>query len=142
MEYERSLLQRIEHPEDENRYNVNLDEEMLIDSVLDHIQKLLNVRQGSVVTVPDYGLPDFNDLVRQYPFAIKEIKREIKKCITKFEPRLSQVKVEHVFDETDPLSLRYDITACLSVDNHFEKKKTNIWFETILDAAGKVSIRG
>jgi len=142
MIFERSLLGRIEHAEGEIKYSANLDEAMLVDSVLEHVLKLLNVRQGSVETVPGYGLPDFNDLVRQYPFAINEIRREIKICIEKYEPRLTKIKVEHVQDEDDPLSLRYDISACLCVDSHKDKSISNIWFETIMDAAGKVSIRG
>lgn len=142
MRYERSLFGRIAHPEDEEKYSTHLDETMLVDSILEHIQKLLNVRQGSVETLFDYGLPDFNDLVRQYPFAINEIKREIKKCINKYEPRLDKIKVEHVYDEDDFINLRYDITARLCINAHADKMKTNIWFETILDAAGKVSIRG
>jgi len=138
MGYERSLVGRITDSDKESHYSTRLDEAVLVDSVLEHLQKLLNIRQGSVEMLQDYGLPDFNDLSHKFPYAINEIQRMIRDCIRKYEPRLTQIKVTHVQDEDDPLSLRYDITARLEMDD----RKTNIWFETILDAAGKVSIRG
>ena len=138
MGFERSLIGRITDSDKESHYSIRLDEAVLVDSVLEHLQKLLNIRQGSVEMLPDYGLPDFNDLSHKFPYAINEIQRMIRDCIRKYEPRLTQVRVTHVQDEDDPLSLRYDITARLEMDD----RKTNIWFETILDAAGKVSIRG
>ncbi len=138
MGYERSLVGRITHSDKKSDYSTRLDEAALVDSVLEHLQKLLNVRQGSVEMLHDYGLPDFNDLSHKFPYAINEIQRMIRDCIRKYEPRLTQIRVTHVQDEDDPLSLRYDITARLEMDD----RKTNIWFETILDAAGKVSIRG
>ena len=138
MGFERSLIGRITDSDKESHYSIRLDEAVLVDSVLEHLQKLLNIRQGSVEMLQDYGLPDFNDLSHKFPYAINEIQRMIRDCIRKYEPRLTQVRVTHVQDEDDPLSLRYDITARLEMDD----RKTNIWFETILDAAGKVSIRG
>ena len=138
MGFERSLIGRITDSDKESHYSTRLDEAVLVDSVLEHLQKLLNIRQGSVEMLQDYGLPDFNDLSHKFPYAINEIQRMIRDCIRKYEPRLTQVRVTHVQDEDDPLSLRYDITARLEMDD----RKTNIWFETILDAAGKVSIRG
>ena len=138
MGYERSLVGRITHSDKECQYSARMDEAVLVDSVLEHLQKLLNVRQGSVKMLHDYGLPDFNDLSHKFPHAINEIQKMIRDCIRKYEPRLTQIKVTYVQDEDDPLSLRYDITACLEIDD----RKTNIWFETILDAAGRVSIIG
>lgn len=135
---EHSLLERMIMPVIDKRYSIVIDEALQVDSILQHIQKLLNVRQGSVDMLFDYGLPDFNDLSNRFPYAINEIKKEITACIKKYEPRLTQIRVNHVQDEDDPLFLRYDITAKLVINHN----KTNIWFETVLDTAGKVSIKG
>lgn len=117
--------------------NAVAEEVMQISKVLVHIQKLLNVRQGSIDMLSDYGLPDFNDLATRFPYAIIEIKNEIKACITKYEPRLVNVHVSHVQDEEEPLSLRFDITARLVTS----ERETSVWFETVLDSAGKVLVR-
>ena len=79
-----------------------------------------------------------DDLVSKFPDAIMEIRKAIKACIEKYEPRLRNVRVEHVPDEENPLSLRYDITAQLFI----EETKSKVWFETTLDSDGHVRVRG
>ena len=137
MAFEKSLFERIQHPE-EGQYRLNVDANKVAESVLEHMRNLLNVRQGSVPAIPDYGLPDFNDMVSAFPDAIFELRRAIKTSIEKFEPRLCRVKVEHIPDEENPLNLRYEITAQLVTGD----ESTNVWFETTLDSAGKVAVRG
>ena len=138
MGYESSLIERVSLSSERSLNRTVVDETLLISSVLVHIQKLLNVRQGSVDMLADYGLPDFNDLSNRFPYAINEIKNEIKTCITNYEPRLTNIRVTHVQDEEDPLNLRFDITARLMS----EYSETNIWFETVLDTMGKVMVKG
>ena len=132
-----SLIERISRSSDGRLSPTVVDETLLISSVLIHVQKLLNVRQGSVDMLADYGLPDYNDLSNRFPYAINEIRNEIKTCITKYEPRLENIRVTHIQDEDDPLNLRFDITARLMS----EYRETTIWFETVLDTAGKVIIK-
>lgn len=138
MAFERTLLERIALCEDESQYQLGINPEKAVDSVLSHLRNMLNVRQGSVPTLPDYGLPDINDLVTRFPQAILELKKCIKECIERYEPRLADIQVEHVPDEDNPLNLRYDITAQLVID----EKRTKVWFETVLDSAGRATIRG
>lgn len=55
--------------------------------------RMLTTRQGAVQTLPDYGLPDLNDLtLTQHEIIIKSSKA-IEECINQYEPRLSEVKV-------------------------------------------------
>lgn len=138
MAFEQSLLERIAQPEGAGGYKLKLNEDKLVDSVLEHLRKMLNVRHGSVPALPDYGLPDFNDLAMRFPDAILELRKAIKTCIEKYEPRLCKVKVDYIHDPEAPLHLHYDITAQLVVDG----AKGNVWFQTTLDSAGKASIRG
>lgn len=119
-------------------YRLVPDTDKLANSVLSHLARLLNTRQGSAATQPDYGLPDFNDLVTRFPDAIQELKREIKRQVEKYEPRLTRVRVNHIMDKDQPLSLRFEITAQLLVGDG----TADIWFETMLDAAGRVRLRG
>jgi type VI secretion system protein len=83
-------------------------------------------------------MPDFNDLVVQFPEAILEIQRAIKLSIEQYEPRLKNVRIKHVPDDDNPLNLRFEITAQLVTS----EGKTALWFETFLDTAGQISIRG
>lgn len=122
---------------DLSKDNQLLDMTKVSRSVLRHLVQMLNTRRGSVQTLPDYGLPDFNDMALRFPDAIGEIKKEIKACVEKYEPRLRNVHIEHVPDETQPLALRYEISATLTLEN----EKSNILFETTFNSMGKVSVR-
>jgi type VI secretion system protein len=138
MAFEKSLFERIQHSEEGEQYKLSVDTNKVADSVMEHLRNMLNSRQGSVPALPDYGLPDFNDMVARFPDAIFELRRAIKTCIEKYEPRLARVKVDHIPDEENPLNLRYEITAQLISGD----ESANVWFETTLDSAGKVSVRG
>ena len=137
MGQEARFLDRL-NSEDSAAYRLTPDADKLAHSVLSHLVRLLNTRQGSSATQPDYGLPDFNDLVTRFPDAINELKREIKRQVEKYEPRLIRVRVNHVADKDQPLSLRFEITAQLLLG----EGTADVWFETMLDAAGRVRLRG
>jgi len=64
-----------------------------IESVLSHLQRILNTRQGNVPIAHDYGIPDFLDFLQSFPESVHEVERNIKSAIDKFEPRLSGVTV-------------------------------------------------
>jgi type VI secretion system protein len=80
------------------------------DSIVEHLRVLLNARRGNSPACPDFGIPDFSDLVHNFPGAIQILQRAIRETILNFEPRLKQVTVKHVPSE-DPLTLRYEISA-------------------------------
>jgi type VI secretion system protein len=134
---ERTLLERIDNPE-QGGYRLTADPHRTIESVLTHLRKMLNVRQGSVCTLPDYGIPDLNSLFTQYPDAVMALRRIIKESLEKYEPRLRRVNVRYLPDEENPLLLRFEITARLVMDD----QDSPIRFETVVGDSGKVRVRG
>jgi type VI secretion system protein len=138
MLFDRTLRERLRNAGTVREPILHVRTERVIESVLDHLRKMFNVRQGSVLTVPVYGMPDFNDIVFQFPDAILEIQRAIRTSIEQFEPRLRRVRVRHTPDEEDPLNLRFEIRAELVL----EDEHTPVWFETSLDTSGRASVRG
>ncbi len=76
------------------------------------MRALLNTRQGSSALDPEYGLPDFTDLVLSFPEGGGQICAAIASLIERYEPRLSDVRVEMVENaqRNDPL-LRFVIYA-------------------------------
>jgi type VI secretion system protein len=117
--------------------SATLSSSALTESVLVHLRNMLNTRQGIASTVPDYGIPDLADLVHSFPEAINLMRRAIRECIEKYEPRLRNVNITHVPDTDDPFHLNFEIRAELVVD----RDKTPVAFRTTLDATGKASIR-
>jgi type VI secretion system protein len=134
---ERTLLERIDNPQ-QGGYRLTADPHRTVESVLEHLRKMLNVRQGSVCTLPDYGIPDLNSLFMQYPDAVLALRRIIRESLEKYEPRLRRVNVRYIPDEDDPLILRFEITARLAMD----EKDSPIRIETVVGDNGEVRVRG
>lgn len=64
-----------------------------IASIMDHLNRMFNTRQGSVAHLADYGLPDVSDIYRRMPDGIEELRDAIKETVEKYEPRLENVRV-------------------------------------------------
>lgn len=96
--------------------SVSLDTSMLLEDLLGYLRELFNVRQGSVPIRRDYGLPDFNDIVHQFPDAIDVLRAEIARQIQMFEPRFRDITVRHVPAASRPLSLLFRVNARIAVE--------------------------
>jgi len=108
------------------------------ESIIEHLRNMFNVRQGSVMTLDDYGMPDFNDMVADFPNAIKVIRTVIRDSIRKYEPRLSRVSVTHVVDEDRPLDLFFRVKAEVNLDGEL----VPVVFETVVGDSGSVKVGG
>ncbi|MGB9698759.1 MAG: type VI secretion system baseplate subunit TssE [Thermodesulfobacteriota bacterium] len=134
---EERLLERIRTWKKEPLRRGKEEPRRVIDSVLRHLRRILNTKQGNVLIAEDYGVPDFSDFLNALPDSIRDIEKNIRAAIQKYEPRLTGVRVNFIPQEDDPLSLRFQITARLAMD-----AKTQVFIETIVDADGQVEIRG
>lgn len=112
------------------------DPKRTLDSVKEHLQKILNTRQGSVPLGDEYGLPDFVELLRDYPESLREFERSIRLTIQKYEPRLKTIKVRLLQNEDDPLTLRFQISAKLVSP----EQRMPVLLESVVDQDGKVRI--
>ena len=106
-------------------------------SVAAHLAKMLSTRAGSVQTLPDYGLPDLNDMRLSLHDALQQARMAIERFIEQYEPRLKQVRVISLPREHDPLSLNFAIEGLLQVDGI----KRQVSFAAQLDGSGQVKVR-
>ncbi|SDR99726.1 type VI secretion system protein [Halopseudomonas litoralis] len=107
-----------------------------MDSVACHLSKMLSTRAGSVLTLPDYGLPDLNDMRLSLHDSLQQARLAIERFIEVHEPRLSQVRVLALPRDHDPLNLAFAIEGRLEV----EGLKCNVNFSARLDGSGKVQV--
>ncbi len=107
-----------------------------IDSVVRHLQRLLNTRQGSASIADDYGIPDFTHLLRGGPGAPGEVENAIRNVIEKYEPRLAGVRVRYVAQSDDNLTHRFDVQAKLRTDAR------PVYLETVLTSDGRIQVQG
>lgn len=134
--FEKRLLERI--LTGDSRARIELDPSAVLGDVLEHLRELFNVRQGSVPTRADYGMPDFNDVVHQFPDAIGILRAEIQRQIVCFEPRLREVGVRHVPTPERPLSLIFSVTALLALSG----REHRVTVETEVSEDGMIRLRG
>lgn len=134
---EERLLERIRSQEKDPARRGGTETRRIIDSIVRHVQRILNTRQGNVPIAADYGMPDFLDLMQTYPDSVLDIERAIRQALEKFEPRLSSVRVRFIMHDDDVRALRFQITARLA-----EELKTQVLLETHVDSDGEISIRG
>ncbi len=108
------------------------------DSVLRHLQRILNTRKGHALIAEDYGIPDYTNLLHADAESVKDLERSIRQTIQKYEPRLQAVRVSLIPPDEDLLSLRFQIVARLTTD----RETVPILFESVLESDGRMSIRG
>ncbi|MCP3867685.1 MAG: type VI secretion system baseplate subunit TssE [Gammaproteobacteria bacterium] len=136
MAHEQTLLERMAG--DYREPGLEVDPGRLAASVMGHLQRMFNVRQGNVEMLPDYGLPDYNSLNQEYSNAIIEFRKAIRRSIELYEPRLKHVSVRHVRDDEDPLKVKYEISARLVVRG----RSRPVTFKTVLGDRGRVTVNG
>jgi type VI secretion system protein len=78
---------------------------------------------------------DFVDLVHEFPGAAHIIQRSIRDTITKYEPRLRNVRVRHVPSE-DPLILSFEISARLTND----RRRGLVRVRTMVSEGGRFQV--
>lgn len=134
---EERLTERLRSWEKEPQRRAREDPGRAIDSILRHLQRILNTRQGNVPIADDYGLPDFTEFLSAYPRSLKDFERSIRHTILKYEPRLKAVRVSFIPREDEPLALRFQIVGQLAT----EKDGNPVYFESVVGSEGKITIR-
>lgn len=135
---EERLLERIRSWEQKPERRAREDPRRTIDSILRHLTRILNTKQGNVPIAEDYGIPDFTDFVSSYLESVGGLERSLRQVIQRYEPRLKVLRVSFVPQEEGALSLRFEIVARLATS----QEKVPVHFETVVDTNGKVSISG
>ncbi len=90
------------------------DRPAVLRSVLLNLANILNTRVGSAAAQPDLGVPSPHELMQGYPGTVDDARKAIKACIVTYEPRLTNVVVTSLVDETGTLAIRFQVTAQLA----------------------------
>ncbi|MGC0918574.1 type VI secretion system baseplate subunit TssE [Pantoea agglomerans] len=89
------------------------EENQVILSVLDNMQRILNCRAGTLAHLPDYGLPDMTKTLQGMPGTAHQLLKTFSDVLLKYEPRLININVI-LLDQHIPGELRYAIDAELN----------------------------
>ncbi|MCB5309802.1 type VI secretion system baseplate subunit TssE [Yersinia massiliensis] len=86
------------------------EEEQVILSVLDNIQRILNSRAEAISHLPDFGLPDMTKILQGMPGSAHQLIDTLSNVLLKYEPRLKSINVV-ILEQGIPGELRYAIDA-------------------------------
>lgn len=134
---EKRLLERLRAIEEDPDWRGESDPKIAIVSVLDHLGKILNTRQGSAQIAADYGVPDFTSIASSFGTdSLPEIEEAIAKVISKYEPRLVGVKINFEPRADRPFMIAFKLTARVRV----EGREMPVVFETVLNPDGHITV--
>ena len=104
-----------------------------------HLARLLNTRQGSALTCPDYGLIEVSEVLYDFPDAIGIMQRSLKNTIQVYEPRMKNVQVRQIKGEVgSEMILQFEITAQLQLP---DGRRQSLRFSTAVDGSGNVKVQ-
>jgi type VI secretion system protein len=133
---EERLLERIARWEMKRKEVQLTSIEREINSIIAHLQRMLNTRQGSVPIALDYGIPDFTNFPGETLAETgQKLEKVMKQSILKYEPRLYNLKITFDNHPDDILSLRFKLDATLTRD-----KRVPVVLETVLSSSGKCNV--
>lgn len=135
---ERRLLERIANREAGGEHDRPPPADVLAHSIIDHLRRILNTRQGHVPIDPAFGVPDFTNLAGGFAQgSAREIEAQIERVITCYEPRLKAPRVSLAERGPDAATLRFSLDARLVIDAHDVPAR----FLTTVTGNGKIDIR-
>lgn len=79
------------------------EQNQVILSVLDNMQRILNCRAGTLAHLPDYGLPDMTKILQGMPGTAHELMGILSAVLLKYEPRLKKL-LSSCWSRTSPAS--------------------------------------
>ena len=91
------------------RQGAEMDED---ESIRCNLSRVLGARQGAVQALPDYGLPDINDLTLSRSELQSMLSSAIEQLVVRYEPRLRNPRVMSLpMREESPFTLLFSIQA-------------------------------
>ena len=107
--------------------------ERRIRSIMDHLNRMFNTREGSIPHLKNYGLPDISEIYRKMPDGIDELRNAVRKSVEEYEPRLKKVKVVQRDTDAKEFKLVFILTGEL-------REGGLVRFQTTFTSTGNSSI--
>ena len=113
---EQTLFERIRNADAPRDPSMLLDKARLMRSVAENLRRMLTSRVGHAPAQMDYGMPDPVEIAVTFPGSADHLRRALKECIERYEPRLVDVQVLLVETEGDDHNVRLVVRAGLQGD--------------------------
>ena len=135
---ERRLLERVASLGSESQRSHVTRAEILIDSILNHLRRILNTRQGSAPIDPSFGVPDFTNFAGSLSGGTTaQIVEDMNRMIQRYEPRLRKPLVTLAGSQDEILSLSFSIAGLIAVDD----REIPVRLTSQIASNGQISLR-
>ena len=110
-------------------------------SIIENLRMILTTRRGSVLHLPDFGISDILQLYISSDNPVESLKSEIKELILKYEPRISEVKIQS--SEFDQKTLRTSLKIIIKIKDSSNREilltefSTTGWTKVVYDKDSK-----
>lgn len=112
-------MERLTYWEQGERRTNQPEQDILVASVTKYLIRILNTRQGTVLIDEKFGVPDFTNFggggLEQG--SLTDISNEIARMITRYEPRLKDVRVLVEQSESTALAMSFGVVGHIMLGN-------------------------
>lgn len=131
------LLERISRWEEGEELRNLASADILLASVVKHLQRILNTRQGSVPIDAEFGVPDFTNLASNFTSSlVSQIENDIRRVVERYEPRLRSPKLRMLEERPDALSLSFELLGSVMLDD----QEVPVRLATSIGSQGRIRI--
>ncbi|MGC3029268.1 type VI secretion system baseplate subunit TssE [Burkholderia sp. DN3021] len=135
---EQRLLERITAREAGGGRERSPPADVLTRSIIHHLRRILNTRQGHVPIDPAFGLPDFTNFAGGFAQgSASEIEAQIERVIACYEPRLKAPRIALTERAPGATTLEFSLDAQIVIDTRSVPTR----FMTTVSGNGKIDIR-
>jgi len=127
-----ALLERLAAPDVRHAAS---DPAAVVRSVIYNLRRVLNSREGSAPAQPELGLPSPHELLQNWPVSREAALAAVRRCVQRYEPRLTDVVVRSVPYSPGDTALSFQVAARL-----IGPERTPVTLTTAVTADGRVSL--
>lgn len=113
-------------------------EQQIRDSILENLRAMCQTRVGSMLSCPEFGIVSVSELMRSHEGAAI-LAESIRNTVKAFEPRLRNVRVQHV--PSEDMTLHFKITGQMVLDGKSTRPGPNVHFDTLIDHSRMISVQ-
>ncbi len=134
---ERRLIERISAWEQGARLTNQTETEALVRSVMEHLSRILNTRQGSVQLDSQFGVPDFTNMAFGLEGgSMRDMEEEIQRMVSRYEPRVRGPRVRMQRETSDVLSIRFTLEGVIEAND----RDIPLRLSTTVNSDGRVTV--
>nr|WP_314488868.1 type VI secretion system baseplate subunit TssE [uncultured Pseudomonas sp.] len=134
---EKRLLERISALELGTERSRLTQSQVLLDSLMEHLRRILNTRQGSVPMDPEFGVPDFTNLAGTFATGeTAQIVESMTRMVARYEPRLKSPRISVAENSREVLSLSFTLDGLVAIDD----RDIPVHLSTLVSSDGRVSL--